>query len=160
MRWAYASRETGGLEGEGARSAAREFFEALIYPVLHLDEPLSFQVEVVSPWVCAWPRPQPFMHPTFQATVTKEGLLDLRQLHDMAVGKAKRLVHAAWWRELRSRMQSRVPEDPALLQFFQKCGDSKVLQPLVAQVAWRISSVLETRFGGEATKRGKGSLAP
>lgn len=156
LRWAYASREVGGLEDKRSKKAAVECFEAFLAPIVQSTEVTEVRVLLVASWSCSWPRPEPFCERSFVIKVGPGDLIDLAGLHFEAVGDSHSRLARAWWNDIKRKLHDRAPISCSLLGFLSQVGGSSVVAPLLSQLVWHLSLVLERHFGSHVSGKSGG----
>ena len=145
-RWAFASKQVGGMDNDVTRTACCELFEAFVFTFTSRPEILTLKIELVDSWKCRWPRPQPHEAVVVDISVDVAGNLDFSGLHMIATGRAKGNVAAAWWKQINAALKTKLPLSVPLSEFLRTCSHSVLLSSLTTQILWRVSISLEKIF--------------
>lgn len=80
----------------------------------------------------------------------QDGILDFEQLQTQAIRRGKNLVVAKCWVAVESCMRERAPLRIPLPTVLERCGLSRDLTALVAQVVWQLSVLMEKLLGRQS----------
>ena len=128
-RWAFASRERGGLQDDRPRAAATELFHAMFHAwSAEACAPLDIQIHFVKRFEPMWPRPQPFGAEGCAIQVDAEGHLVWSSLQAAATGKKRNQVACAWWKQIKQSLCERSPIKLPLLRVLQFCVEEVKLR--------------------------------
>ena len=150
VRFAFTVRAKGGIQTEQPRLAAQDVLRSLVSQSLCSKEPLQIPLEWGASWRCVWPRPQPLEQFPCSVQLREGGELTFDELAHVATGPHRNPCATAWWKELQ-KLLGRFTTKVRLWDLLERCAASTVLAPLLAQLLWPLSLIVEAFFIGQAT---------
>lgn len=100
-RWAYMSREGGGLAEESAHQSAAMLLQCCLDGIHSGDDrPIHMRVELVADWKPRWPRPEATVVPTTEVVIRPDGIVDLADLERKAADMGPKSIAGRWWHQL------------------------------------------------------------
>lgn len=151
MRFAYAAKQSGGLEDKDARAAAKACLVRLMAPIAESSEMRVLTVELSEKFVMRWPRPRLGDSRVVELRL-EGGILDLEPLHLESVGRQKSILAAGWRSAVKSCMKDRAPLKVSFMLFLERCGVAKELSSFIGQLVWQASAIVERSLGKESKK--------
>ena len=152
-RWAFCSKEQGGLDAAVSREAAADLL-AGVFRCLDGRKPVTIELCLDSQWVCCWPRPHA-LHDKEMITLRLHGYnLDLGPLvHLASIGHK---VAKAWLRPIARQLGVQVLDVTTVIQ-----GTAGIIASasFLGQLCWQISLLLERDMGGSVSDEGAISKA-
>lgn len=144
QRWAFASREKGGLSTDGPKRAASVLFESLLDLALCGEEMVCL-IFLCNKWVSRWPRPPDYGLIDIRVHVSEEKCVDLEDLVAQAVGVGRSKVAAGWVKALRACCLD-LSAPISLVALFRNAVGLAPLQPLLTQLTMEIAIRVEARL--------------
>lgn len=142
QRWAFATREKGGLSTDGPKRAASVLFESLLDLALCGEEMVCL-IFLCNKWVSRWPRPSDYGLIDIRVHVSEEKCVDLEDAQAVGVGRSK--VAAGWVKALRACCLD-LSAPISLVALFRKAVGLSPLQPLLTQLTMELAIRLEARL--------------
>lgn len=144
--FAFLVAERGGLKDNSARKAAIGLFAAMVRKALSRSAKTAMTLELRDDWRCAWPRPSlvfdlPATHIDLRfgpgETINIEPFFDCGEACERRMW-ANALVKAGFHGD---------EQDVGVIELLGKIGRCNKLEPLLAQLLWRLASDFEVAIG-------------
>ena len=158
VKFAFASKEQGGIDSDSSREAARLILKAFLLQFVCME---SKELVLVADdlWQPYWPRASTFSSlrsKVFSITVTPGLLFDMTALGAIASEGAGSETAAVWWKRLTADL---LGEAGAIgwQRLFSRLATRVSCRGFLSQLIYRISVALELNFGAQCKhKRAEG----